>query len=57
VRGYLTADKVLERWEISSQVRLEMVRRLAAHKITIAGPSRIIRIADQQSTSSGPQSF
>ena len=44
VRGYLTADKVLEQWEISSQVRLELVKKLRENGIEIASPTRIIRV-------------
>ncbi len=45
VRGYLTADKVLEQWEISSQVRLELVRKLRENGIEVAFPTRIVRVS------------
>jgi small-conductance mechanosensitive channel len=47
VRGYLTADKVLEQWEISSQVRLELVKKLRENGIEIASPSRIVRVTSE----------
>ncbi|MBY0110290.1 MAG: mechanosensitive ion channel [Candidatus Babeliaceae bacterium] len=47
VRGYLTADKVLEQWEISSLVRIEIVKKLRENGIEIASPTRLIRVAAQ----------
>lgn len=47
VRGYLTADKVLEQWEISSQVRLEIVKKLRESGIEIACPTRLIRFTPE----------
>ncbi len=44
VRGYLTADKVLDQWHISSEVRLEIVKRLRAEGLEIASPTRSIKI-------------
>ena len=44
VRGYLTADKVLEQWEIASLVRLEMVRRLREAGIEVASPTRTLKM-------------
>ncbi|HVW99184.1 MAG TPA: mechanosensitive ion channel domain-containing protein, partial [Candidatus Babeliaceae bacterium] len=44
VRGFLTADKVLDQWEISSQIRLEMVILLRAHSLDIASPTRNLKI-------------
>jgi small-conductance mechanosensitive channel len=44
VRGFLTADKVLEQWEISSQIRLEIVRLLRVQGYDIASPTRNLRI-------------
>jgi small-conductance mechanosensitive channel len=51
VRGYLTADKVLDQWEISSQIRLEIVRNLRLHAIEIASPTRFLKIAPSVSSS------
>jgi potassium efflux system protein len=48
VRGYITADKVLEQWEISSEVRLEIVRRLTEHGLRIAAPTRRICITQDE---------
>ena len=49
VRGYLTADKVLEQWEIASLVRLEMVRRLREAGIEVASPTRTLKVLSQTS--------
>lgn len=46
VRGYLTADKTLNQWEIASEVRLEIVRRLRQESIDIASPTRLVKITD-----------
>lgn len=45
VRGYLTADKVLDQWEIASNVRLELVRRLREAGMDIASPTRVLKIS------------
>lgn len=50
VRGYLTADKVLEQWDISSQVRLEIVKKLRENGIEIASPTRLIRVTPEGTT-------
>ena len=55
VRGFLTSDKVLEQWEISSQVRLEIVKRLREHGIVIASPTRMVKVVGQDSLP--PQDF
>jgi small-conductance mechanosensitive channel len=47
VRGYLTGDKVLDQWEIASQIRLEIVRNLREKGITVASPTRIIKSHDK----------
>ncbi len=44
VRGYLTADKVLDQWEISSEVRLEIVKTLRLQGMDIASPTRTVKI-------------
>ena len=51
VRGYLTADKVLEQWDISSQVRLEIVKKLRENGIEIASPTRLIRVTPEDRAS------
>jgi potassium efflux system protein len=53
VRGYLTADRVQDQWEIASSVRLEIVSLLRAQGITIASPTRILTVV-QQSDSLSP---
>ncbi len=47
VRGYLTAEKVQEQWEISSNLRLDIVRALRSAGIQIAVPARIVRMIDE----------
>lgn len=44
VRGYLTADRVQDQWEIASEVRLEMVRTLREAGYDIASPTRTLKI-------------
>lgn len=44
VRGFLTADKVLEQWDIASEVRLEIVRVLRQQGIVIASPTRTLKV-------------
>ncbi|MFA6066768.1 MAG: mechanosensitive ion channel domain-containing protein [Candidatus Babeliaceae bacterium] len=41
VRGFLTADKVLEQWEISSHIRFEIVKKLKSVNIELASPTLI----------------
>jgi len=43
VRGYITADKILDMFDISSQVRLAIIRRLRDEDIAIAEPVRIMK--------------
>ena len=47
IRGFLTADKVYDQWDISSEIRFEIVRVLREHKIEIASPTRILRVLQQ----------
>lgn len=47
VRGYLTADRVQEQWEIASMVRLEVVAMLRAYGIDVASPTRVLRVVQQ----------
>lgn len=44
IRGYITADKVLDRSEISSQVRFDLIRTFKAEKIEIAYPTRLVKM-------------
>jgi small-conductance mechanosensitive channel len=43
IRGFISSDKVTERFEIESQIRFELVRRLRQDGIHIAVPIRFIR--------------
>jgi small-conductance mechanosensitive channel len=47
IRGFISADKVTERFEIESQVRFELVRRLRQEGIHIAVPIRFIRTLNE----------
>ncbi len=47
VRGYITADKVLDRSEIASQVRFDLIKTFNAEKIEMAYPTRLVKIAEQ----------
>lgn len=49
VRGFLSPDKVLDQFEIASNVRLELVRVLRDHGIDVASPTRLIKLV------SGPE--
>ncbi len=42
VRGFISSDKTIEIWDIASDVRLQLVKALRAHNITIAVPTRAI---------------
>lgn len=44
IRGFLTADKVYDQWDIASEIRLDIVRVLRDHSIEIAYPTRILRV-------------
>jgi small-conductance mechanosensitive channel len=46
LRGYLSADKVLEQFAIASDVRLELAKALKANNIDIARPTRFIKTVD-----------
>lgn len=47
IRGFLTADKVYDQWDIASEIRFEIVRILRANNIEIASPTRILRVLQQ----------
>ncbi len=49
VRGYLTADKVLEQWAIASEIRIEIVKRLRLEGLEVASPTRSIKIVSTDS--------
>lgn len=42
VRGFLSPDKVLDVWQITSDIRIEIIKILKENNIKIATPSRII---------------
>ena len=44
IRGFLSPDKVLEQWEISSEIRFELVKLMKKNGIEIAQPTRILRV-------------
>jgi small-conductance mechanosensitive channel len=41
VRGYIPAERVIDKWEIESELRLAIVRKLSEHKITVSVPLQI----------------
>lgn len=43
VRGYVSSNYTLDQWDIASNVRLAIVKKLREHNITIAVPIRILR--------------
>lgn len=47
VRGFLSADKTLDQWDIQSNVRLEIVKTLREHNIEIAIPVRTIHVSSE----------
>lgn len=52
-RGFLSPDRVIERFDISSDIRLEVVKKLLENNITIASPTRLIMI-DKNAVINGP---
>lgn len=44
VRAFLPADKVLDQWDIASQVRFDIVRLLKENGLRVASPTRLIKI-------------
>jgi small-conductance mechanosensitive channel len=44
VRGYITADKVADLYEVASEVRLALTKRLRENGISLAVPTRVINI-------------
>jgi small-conductance mechanosensitive channel len=51
VRGFLSPDKVLDQFEIASDVRFEIVRILRAHNMEVASPTRVLRVVQQAGVS------
>jgi len=55
VRGYVGFDKVQDQWQISSEIRLELVKLLRSNGIEVASPVRVVKISsgDIKSNDSG----
>lgn len=47
IRGFVSPDKVLERHDIASDVRLELVRMLRASGFEVGSPTRVLRIVQE----------
>ena len=45
VRGFLSPDKILDQWDIASEIRFELVKMMRKNGIEIAQPTRIIRVS------------
>ena len=45
VRGYVGFDKVQDQWQISSEIRLELVKLLRSNGIEVASPVRVVKIS------------
>lgn len=45
VRGYVGFDKVLDQWQISSEIRLELVKVLRAEGIEVNSPVKVVKFA------------
>ncbi len=41
IRGYITAERVVDKWEIESDLRLAVVKKLGEHNITVSVPIQI----------------
>lgn len=54
VRGFLSADKVLDQFDIASDIRLELVKILRANNIEVASPTRILRVIQSKDSDSNP---
>jgi small-conductance mechanosensitive channel len=42
IRGFLSSDKVMDKWDIESQIRLGVVRKLGEVGIPLASPIRVV---------------
>lgn len=54
VRCFLSPDKVLDQWEIASDIRLEIVKLLKSENIEVASPTRILRVIQGRPTEINP---
>ncbi len=41
VRGYISGDRVMDKWDIESDIRLAIVKKLSEHDITVSVPMQI----------------
>ena len=41
VRGYISGDRVMDKWDIESDIRLAIVKKLSEHGITVSVPMQI----------------
>lgn len=48
LRGYISADRVMDKWDIESQLRLNIVKKLNELNIEIASPIQLIRLEREQ---------
>ncbi|MBA3751466.1 mechanosensitive ion channel [Candidatus Dependentiae bacterium] len=51
VRGYLSPDKVLDQFDIVSDIRLELVITLRAQGYDLGSPTRLLRVVEDKETS------
>ena len=48
VRGYLSPDKVLQQFDIVSDIRLELVETLRSHGYDLGSPTRLLRVVEDK---------
>lgn len=48
IRGFLSHDKVLDQFDIASDIRLELVRRLREEGLELGRPSRLLQIVHEE---------
>jgi small-conductance mechanosensitive channel len=54
IRGYLSPDKVLEGWEINSQVRFQLAKKLKENGIEFASPTTNVYFVNRQNKGGSP---
>jgi len=56
IRGFITADKIHDLFDIAAQVRLALVRRLRSEGISLAVPTRVLQVTSHmnQPSTQGP---
>ncbi len=52
-RGFLSPDKVLDQYDISSDVRLEIVRTLRAQGLDVGSPTRVLKLVQEKPKEEG----